>query len=602
MNQGELNIDKIKTRILGLDDLFYGGLRLPDPRQSKKMDGICIVIRGKQGVAKSDLAMQIMRGVNKSLADMDNSSNKLTPFFCTLNHRTSEWVRKYRGLEIMEAIENAKQPIPDNEAAIGCNICPYFTDLPGKAGFPEVRHNNTEKGCTVGIANSCTLCKLLRQELISYNPRTQSLHWNLGRSSDNNNLIASLFDDEEYTEKNIPTKDIFPSDDWYNKSSGYISQSLYVFKELQSFINKKKTDLEKSNNDNHFFSLSSIVVEGFSIFDNENLERLPYDDLINDLRKVAAVTILVFDERATNLQIKSDIIIEMQKREDEKFRYQYRELQIVKSDLQPRIRGWHRCSLAHDMKVRVYPNISALMSKRFAKENAVPRMEHSRMDYPQSLLERMWMAYDKLDLPDKENNVRQILPQLLKDILKQKKNHNIPFKPESVPLSVSLIEDDIAYRDLFYDLNIEGGRQDTTILYVLLGKTEQNLRKEISGKGFLDKTLQNIHYWNVNFMYTWPEIVADSIKQFVNRWIRSAKQKKLHLVIDDFAYIIQYPFLSKESMFAPAIVSVCNSELEKYRYKNDMNGNISLHLSFVCMSENNMHYRVIKQLSEIYKF
>ena len=76
---------KIETRVQGLDDLFYGGLRLPDTsKQDGKMDGIVIVIYGKNGVGKTNLSMQIMRGVHKSLSNNavgEGHTGKQCPLF-----------------------------------------------------------------------------------------------------------------------------------------------------------------------------------------------------------------------------------------------------------------------------------------------------------------------------------------------------------------------------------------------------------------------------------------------------------------------------------------------------------------------------------------
>lgn len=65
-----LDISKIRTGVPGFDDLFYGGLRLPGWKETNGRDGICIVIYGDRGISKSDLAMQIMRGVNDYLRDV----------------------------------------------------------------------------------------------------------------------------------------------------------------------------------------------------------------------------------------------------------------------------------------------------------------------------------------------------------------------------------------------------------------------------------------------------------------------------------------------------------------------------------------------------
>lgn len=85
-----LDLLKIKTNVSGFDDLLYGGLRLPELRDGSGRDGICIVIYGNRGIGKTDLAMQIMRGVDEYLNKYSPNNKKITPKFKTLNHRESE--------------------------------------------------------------------------------------------------------------------------------------------------------------------------------------------------------------------------------------------------------------------------------------------------------------------------------------------------------------------------------------------------------------------------------------------------------------------------------------------------------------------------------
>lgn len=600
MKKEKLYLTKISTGVPGLDDLFYGGLRLPDPRRSTDMDGICIIIQGKPGVAKSDLAIQIMRGTDKSLSQDGNDGNKLMPFFCTLNHRTEEWKRKYRGLEVMEAIENAKFPSPDNDEEEGCKLCLYYKDLQKKVGFSTKVDVQGNGGCTVGCANTCKICKMLRQEVITYNPRGQSLHWNVGGSSNNNNLIASLLDDEDYIEATMPTADIFPRKEWYGSQMNYTTQSLSVFKEFQKDMHKKAMELESKGNNEHNFKHSAVVLEGFSIFDTDTLKRLQYDTLIDDMRKVAAVSILVFDERAVDLNFKSDIIIEMRKSEDERYKYQYRELQIVKCNLHERIRGWHRYSTIHDMKVQVFPKVSAMMAKRFSKENSLLRIEHSRLDYPLSLLDRVGVEFDLLGNEDK-GRLKDVIPTLIDRIMEDKNGQYTPWEEKNTLVHVDLINDSIGYDNLFYDIKEESSSGDATVLYILLGKSEQELRRQVYENCFPMKSFHDVRFWQIDTYYTWPEIVADSIKKYVNRWVRKNETKKLHMVIDDFQYINQYPFLEQERMFVPALVSICDKEVSDYRYKNVPDGEMGVQLSLVCMSESCRHYRMLKQMAEINK-
>ena len=81
-----LFITKISTGLRGFDDLFYGGLRLPGT--SAKEGGISVVIYGNRGISKSDLAMQIMYGIDSHIEKELRA--KMEAHYFTLNHRESE--------------------------------------------------------------------------------------------------------------------------------------------------------------------------------------------------------------------------------------------------------------------------------------------------------------------------------------------------------------------------------------------------------------------------------------------------------------------------------------------------------------------------------
>ena len=132
----DLKISKIATGVPGFDDLFFGGLRLPDFKEDKEREGICIVIYGERGVSKSDLAMQIMRGVDEFLRTKTDT-NSLRSRYTTLNHRESELKKKYVGFEVSKVVDDIKFGMASNESKkTDCRLCEYFPDL--KEAFKSI--------------------------------------------------------------------------------------------------------------------------------------------------------------------------------------------------------------------------------------------------------------------------------------------------------------------------------------------------------------------------------------------------------------------------------------------------------------------------------
>ena len=120
-------IAKIATGVPGFDDLFFGGLRLPDYGKGIIEEGLCIIISGNRSVGKSCLAMQIMRGV-----DIYLKGNGLSPKYKSLNFLEEELRKRYVSLEVSKWIDNARLPIGNIEDE--CKFCQLFPGTKEKLG------------------------------------------------------------------------------------------------------------------------------------------------------------------------------------------------------------------------------------------------------------------------------------------------------------------------------------------------------------------------------------------------------------------------------------------------------------------------------------
>lgn len=372
-NKIDLEVSKIVTKVPGFDDLFHGGLRLPSFNDNSGRNGICIAIYGNRGIGKADLAMQIMRGVDEFLKNNINAN--ITPRYRTLNHRESELKKKYVGLEAARMINEIKLPV-NCGGELNCRICSYFPKL--KENLSSVIYStdsSCSSGCNKNKIDNCRICKLIRHEVINYSDNSQTLNWTYGGISDSTNLIDRL------NAKAIPTDGIFDNNTQEDK--GYRSVAYVLFKniqkELSDVINSNRGNENSPKDDRKDFHWSSYVIEGFAAFSDDELERLPFNDLINNLRRTSAVSIIVLDDRGKNLHLNADIIIQMQPTIDEELQYMYYQLQIIKSDLQPHVYGWHNYRKMRDLSVKIYPSVHSLLLKRFSTDNAVLRLEQHNL-------------------------------------------------------------------------------------------------------------------------------------------------------------------------------------------------------------------------------
>ena len=595
-NKKYLSLAKIRTGVPGFDDLFYGGLRLPNNEQQ---DGICMVIYGERGVSKSDLALQIMRGVDRYFKTNPNTGMVLSPRFCSLTHRESELEKHYRGAEVVDMIDAIKAPEKSVEPAAVCRLCSYFNDLDTMQELSAVRPEGQE-GCGPEAIEECAVCKQIRHGVIVYNSRSQSLHRNVGGMSDEENFLSYL------PKESIDTTGIFEKQKEEDKSDSgewYEKTPLQVLNDFREEVYGIVRDNENANNtvlsaqqreSERQFKWSTCVIEGFTAFSDDELTRLPYADLIRLLRKTSAVSILVFDERGADLHLNADILLHMTKSEDSKSAYQFQQMHIVKSDCQPHVRGWHKYRTVYGMKVIVYPSIPYLLMPRFEIDNAVPLLEHESLYFPQSLLHKFQSEYVR---EHAQENANERAKRVLKRILSSKEGAGEPFDKGNLQTLVALVEDETSYDQLYNQIREQVSSGGTTAAVFLLGKTEQTFRQFISDWQYSREALRNIHCWEATSAYVWPEMFASVVKQYIARWKRNSQHQHLHIVVDDFANIGLYPLMNNEPLLPYALANICRSATAQRGYEGNDRG-VRITLSMVCKSNNSAYYQTLCQLKE----
>ena len=584
-NKIDLEVSKIVTKVPGFDDLFHGGLRLPSFNDDSDRNGICIAIYGNRGIGKADLAMQIMRGVNEFLKNNINAS--ITPRYRTLNHRESELKKKYVGLEAARMINEIKLPNLKEEQK--CRICSYFPKLKEELSSLIYSTGTCLSDCAEEKINKCIICKLIRHEVINYSDNSQTLNWTYGGMSDSTNLIDRL------DAKAIPTDEIF--DNNTHENNGYRSVAYVLFKEIQKelsdVVNSSKDKENSEKVDRNSFHWSSYVVEGFAAFSDDELYRLPFNDLINNLRRTSAVSVLVLDDRGKNLHLNADVIIQMQPTIDEELQYMYYQLQVVKSDLQPHVHGWHKYRKMRDLSVKIFPSVHSLLLKRFSTDNAVLRLEQHNLCYSQSLRDAFQYKCAR-----SEGELTDCAPEIIRSILAEKENKNIVYSADNSPYRIELIETDSDYESFMNRVVSAVKEKDTTIAFFLLGKTKQNLRRRLSGYYLRGSDLENIRYWELSLGCIFTEEFVSIMREYINRWIANSEHKTLHLVFDDFANINLFPLMAREPQLIATIVNVCKNSVICRGYENNRRG-VNLKISFVCSDRTIEIYNRIDQIIRI---
>ncbi len=120
------------------------------------------------------------------------------------------------------------------------------------------------------------------------------------------------------------------------------------------------------------------MIDGFSQLSDGELNDISYGYLTEHLRKLAKITILVFDERE-GARCDGDIVIEMKEDYDNDESYMYHQLRIAKSVFQTVVLGWHQYK-KRDFGIEVFPSQHMQLSKRYYIQNKSKHIGQSLFD------------------------------------------------------------------------------------------------------------------------------------------------------------------------------------------------------------------------------
>lgn len=565
---------KISTGISGLDELFYGGLRLPDPNGNK---GICIVIYGNRGISKQDIAMQMMYGTS-------GEKHSLCRYY-DINREASDMQSRYQGLHIGREIKKIRQS--NDKEEVNCILCRLF-DLNEKIEI----HDDKKNSCTHFVIKEigtewtspmyvkcserkhnykntrCDLCKLIRHEVINYNDRTHALHWTIGESSNESNVFAKEKDSSR------------EGKDFSNVFSTEKTKHLSPIQKYNSIFQKIKKLYDGGD------KIETIVIGGFTAIGDE-LYDLSYNYLIDELRKRAKVSILVFDERGKDLHLNADILIEMRVREDEQTHYIHHELRVAKSDLQRHVYGWHHYKKLRDLSIEVFPNVHTIMSQRFASTHALLRLERDSLEYPQTLLQLFQNGMGAL-----EENVDNY-PHIINKLNDSKND---------VPAQISRTKIELDYWSVAQPIK-DALQNGADVLALLFGKQAIYFRQSIIAS-FEDKqygdALSRVHSWEIRPGDIQPTEILFAIKQYLSGWSKKhGKDNKLYIYMDDLAQLGLYPMVDKEELFLPAMLSLCDDTChERDCYKKNVSEKATIVLHVVCSDRTCPQFRYAIELQK----
>lgn len=361
---------KISTNIEGLDKLFHGGIYINNSQleKSSQNDGMIIIIRGPKDCHKTMLALQIAHGLSMSLNCKSGTSLR-EPRYYSLDKLKTKLedmyldiliTRQLNGIiELWSKAKLKKETFNTKEYNDVCQILFHQE----KTGFAAIKDD---------------LVRLIAEQAVYYNTRTDSLHFRRVYSGDDEdnlyacrkyntvaeyiNEIGTLENDNDALKKlkeefvNMSFFDLnsvpMSGEDGYKRSKTGIVR----FQELLSSLDEESVSSPQSAG-----KCKAIVIDGLtaSVIDTMTFQTLHFEDL---LRRMATVSIIVL-EGQNETALSGDIVIETRKRESEEDEYSYMELQITKSVFQSAVLGWHQYK-KRDYGIEIFPSIHLLLTKR----------------------------------------------------------------------------------------------------------------------------------------------------------------------------------------------------------------------------------------------
>lgn len=264
--------------------------------------------------------------------------------------------------------------------------------------------------CDYAAYEKCIVANLLSSNAIGYNARTNSIHFRTNASNDNesNFLFKRRFDSigEFYSSDLFKYLEYNP-EQYYNFKSEFLnikfnahlcsdkdktvnsdssnnnyaasckseentyesvrnahSARVNFFSILNDIENalEEKHDNKTSKDNTYKYPYEAVVIDGFSHISEKDLQSLPYNHLLNSLRKLSRISILVF-ENTQNTMPDGDIEIEIRSNYDDGEEYTFNEIRIAKCVNQITSLGWHLYK-RQESHIRIYPSLHLNLFKR----------------------------------------------------------------------------------------------------------------------------------------------------------------------------------------------------------------------------------------------
>lgn len=562
MTVKEKEIQRIPTKIYGLDKLLYGGLDV-----IKRP--FTIVIRGGAGTESTLFGLQLLYGIALSLNEQERETpfpKPVNPYFVTSCHRKEDIEALMVDTFISSCIYSMTKKIMDKsygESDLGA-LTRFFFDT-----GTIINSNRPTISTKMPILEIQTIPDLLIAEnVLYYNNRTRALHYRTANS------IADL-------SNMVYCRSHFSINDYIDYVPG-INQFLY--RSLHTRLLKTEiTPLEEMG------LLNDCVLMAVEM---DNTKEFSIDDMrkkIAELKKKSDISILIVDEDTKIPANDSDILIDLYNKSRNGYVLHY--LNLTHNSHQYSVLGEHQYK-RRDFGIEVFPSIHTYFKKKKNYHRSLIFTQSSIIDdtFPQYLSRKAQshqddpsyedfiknkdnFTIDSLNKLHPSNNVKLISYDILKRIFLTEEKKDCKQEKDSYYDEKGLVTAIIGSGNTFKRYLTIGSAFSAAVnnedtLIVVLNKEKHLIQKRMACPARLQHNCYKSHcincYKHFHLMSIYPEyITRDEFIYMLHQRIKLAfdtKEKRYvkRIIIDDLQILdYSFPFLKDDSDFLSAIMNIC---------------------------------------------
>lgn len=575
-------IQRIPTKIYGLDKLLYGGLDIIK-------NPFTIVIRGGAGTESTLFGLQLMYGIALSLNEEERNvpfNHPIEPHFLTSCHEIKDIETTMIDTFISSCYYGLTKRFIEKsykESDMGI-LTKIFFDTSSIL----CADNPTEKTPPLPIDKITSIPdKLVAESVMYYNNRTQALHY---RTEDS---IADL--------SNMIYRRSCDSINCYLKRKNHGDVNSFLYRQLHTkliktnfeYIKLLKNPITKEN-ELPFSEIGAIendkdVLLTVELDNTKKYSQNQMREFIKEMKKKAKISILIVDDETEIPANDSDILIDLYNKNRNGYVLHY--LNLTHNSHQSSVLGEHQYK-RRDYGIEVFPSLHTYFKKKKNFHRSLIYTHSSVIEdiFPQYLSRKAVLKQNDASYDDfinnreryiEENmeafhptdNVKLISYDILKKIFLSKKNvseiDNKNIYQNETGLVTAIIGGGNTYKrylTIGSAFSAAANGEDTMI--IVLNKEKHLIQKRMSCPARMRHNTCKEHckecYKHFHFMSIYPEyITQDEFIYMLGQCIKLAYDKNINrtvkrIIIDDLQILdYSFPLLEGERDFLSAIMNIC---------------------------------------------